>query len=69
MRTEEVEVTIDPEGRVKLSVRGVKGKGCVDVTSALEEALGADVESRTYTSEYYESESAQQRLPGIIRGR
>lgn len=56
---EEIEVTIGPDGRVSLMVRGLKGKGCLELTKPLEEALGAEIEERTYTSEYYTVQSAQ----------
>jgi len=63
MRVEEIEVTIDPEGKVQILVKGLKGSGCLEVTKPLEDALGGAVESRTYTSEYYESNLAGQHLP------
>lgn len=52
MKMEELEVTISAEGKVNIIVKGVKGKSCVDITKALEDALG-EVENRTFTSEYY----------------
>lgn len=62
MRTEEIEVIIDSEGEVQITVRGVKGKGCVDLTRSLEEELGGAVGKRVFTSEYYESERAAQTI-------
>lgn len=56
---EEIEVTISPDGHVHLMVRGLKGKGCLELTKPLEEALGAEIEERTYTSEYYTVQNAQ----------
>ena len=53
MRTEEIEIKISEEGKVTFHVKGVKGKGCVSLTEAMEKALGI-VESRTYTTEYYD---------------
>lgn len=35
-----VEITIDRSGAVYFKVRGVKGAGCMDLTEALEKALG-----------------------------
>jgi hypothetical protein len=55
MDMQEIEVAIDPEGKVMLKVKGAKGKMCLELTKPLEDALGAEVESRSYTSEYYES--------------
>ncbi len=51
----EIEILISPEGEVQIQVKGVKGKSCLDFSKFLEEGLG-DIESREYTSEYYEPE-------------
>ena len=59
MKAEEIEITIDPQGDVRLAVRGVAGKGCVSLTKPFEDALGAQVQDRTFTSEYYQAESAE----------
>lgn len=53
MTREEIEVTIGPDGQVSIQVRGVQGKGCLDLTRPLEAALGGVVESRTATAEQY----------------
>ncbi len=50
----ELEITIGPDGEVKVLVKCIKGQSCVDETKFLEEALGNTVESRELTSEYYE---------------
>ena len=52
---EEVKVTIDEEGNVKVTVFGVKGDACLAVTEKLEALLGGHLE-REFTSEYYEAE-------------
>lgn len=51
MDIQEIEVTIDKKGQVKVHVRGVKGKQCLDLTKDLELALGAQVITRALTSE------------------
>ena len=48
-------ITIGPDGNVQISVEGVSGGDCVDLTRALEEELG-DVTDRQFTSEYYQAE-------------
>ena len=53
MEMQELEITIDKEGRVQVAVRGVKGEGCLPVTKNIENAVGT-VENREYCSEYYE---------------
>lgn len=50
----ELEITIGPDGEVKVLVKCVKGASCVDETKFLEEALGNTIESRELTDEYYE---------------
>jgi hypothetical protein len=55
----EIEVTIAPDGQVRLVTRGLKGASCEAETEALEEALGRVVR-RERTGEYYqESTSAK----------
>lgn len=63
MELQEVEVIIQPDGRVRIQVRGVKGVACLDLTAALEQALGGQVESREMTPEAYEitQEQVQER--------
>ena len=51
MELEEVDVVIDPDGRVHLQVRGAKGKACLEVTRRLEELLGDRIEQRDMTPE------------------
>lgn len=54
MEMQEIEFTIDREGEVRMKVKGVKGSSCVDLTEPIEEALGGEVDSREFTSEYHE---------------
>ncbi|TLN20880.1 DUF2997 domain-containing protein [bacterium] len=51
MDVQEVEVTIGKDGKVQVHVRGVKGEACLDITRALESALGGQVELREMTPE------------------
>ncbi|MFA4877485.1 MAG: DUF2997 domain-containing protein [Methanoregula sp.] len=53
MDMQELEITIDKNGRVQVAVKGVKGEGCLALTRELEKAIG-HVEERGYTAEYYE---------------
>lgn len=61
MEKQELEITIDREGKVSIQVRGVKGPGCLNLTQALEQALGGQVEERTRTAEYYQGPGTGQR--------
>lgn len=51
MEMQEIDVFIDKDGKVRIEVRGVKGKACLDITKALEAALGGQVEQREMTPE------------------
>ncbi len=53
MDMQELEITIDREGKVQVAVRGVHGDGCLAITKNIENAVGT-VEDREYTAEYYE---------------
>jgi hypothetical protein len=54
---QEIEVTIEKNGQVKIHVRGAKGKKCLDLTRELEQALGSAVINRAMTSEAQEDGS------------
>ena len=53
MTMQELEITIDNEGRVLVHVTGVKGEDCLALTKNLENAVG-DVQDRSLSSDYYE---------------
>jgi hypothetical protein len=55
MELEEIEVFIEADGTLRIQVRGVKGEACLDLTKALEAALGGQVEVRQMTPEAYEA--------------
>ncbi len=55
MNTQEFEITIDAQGRVRVHMRGVKGRHCTDYATWLAGLLGPVVE-REMTSEHYEPE-------------
>ncbi|MEI6047126.1 MAG: DUF2997 domain-containing protein [Chloroflexota bacterium] len=54
MELQEIDIYIEKDGQVRLEVRGVKGQSCLDLTKALEEALGGEVSSREMKPEAYE---------------
>jgi len=54
MDIEEIEVFIEKDGKVRIEVRGVKGRGCLDLTRGLEAALRGSIESREMTHEAIE---------------
>lgn len=55
MAEDTVDIIIHPDGRVEIQVCGVKGERCLEVTEAVEEALGGQVQ-RDFTAEMYETE-------------
>ncbi len=53
-RLEEIEVTIDEKGNIRIRVNGIAGEACLDTTAALEAALGGKILSREMTPEALE---------------
>ncbi len=53
MTMQELEITIDKNGRVLVAVRGIQGGGCLALTKSLENAIGT-VEERNHTAEFYQ---------------
>jgi len=49
---EKIILNIDQAGNVTVETKGVKGKGCLDVSKFIEEALGNTTEIKR-TGEYY----------------
>ncbi len=60
MEMQEMEITIDNEGRIRVKVNGAHGTDCLAITRHLEEAAGV-VEEREYLPAYYEQ-------PVTVRG-
>lgn len=63
---EQILVTVDPQGNSQVEARGVPGTRCVELTAAIERALGRTVENQT-TPEFYQQAAqgqSQQRQQG-----
>ena len=45
-------LTIMPDGEIKIQIEGMKGKKCIDFSKGFEDSLG-EVIDRKFTSEYY----------------
>jgi uncharacterized protein YktA (UPF0223 family) len=54
MPMHELDITIDPQGRVKVHVKGAKGKKCLEYVELFKEILQGEVKEKQLTSEYYE---------------
>lgn len=70
MDIQEVELTINPNGQVEISVRGVKGTACLEITKSLEAALGNHLVERKMTAESQDISSDNSNLlpPLEIKG-
>jgi hypothetical protein len=55
MELQEIDIYIEKDGQVRIEVRGVKGQSCIDLTKALEDILGGEIESREMTADSYEN--------------
>jgi len=51
----EIEIEISETGEVKAHIKGIPGKGCVEIGKILKEIVG-EIKSETKTSEYYQPE-------------
>ncbi len=63
---EEIDVTLHPDGRVEVKVRGAEGRACLLATKELEQQLGGRVLSREETDEMLlgEEEAADRQTVG-----
>jgi len=66
MEMQEMEITIDKEGRILVSVRGSHGASCLELTRNLEKATGV-VEERTHLPAYYEQPVEEEQITRIRR--
>jgi len=59
MPQREFEITIGKTGEVELHVKGVKGRGCLEVVKMFEQIVG-EMKSQEQTGEFYEPEEQVQ---------
>jgi len=55
MAQHDIEITIGKDGKVKVHVKGAKGKACLEYAKWLESVIGR-VDDQKLTAEYYEEE-------------
>lgn len=55
MQSQEIEISILPDGRVEYTVKGVKGAACESISALLEQMGKIEQEERT--GEYFEDDS------------
>ena len=53
MQQHDIEIEIHPNGQVKVHIKGVKGKQCLEYGALFEQIVG-QVKDQSLTSEYYE---------------
>ena len=68
MELQEIEVVIEKDGRVRLEVRGVKGRSCLSLTEPLEKLLGGSIETRTMRPEAEETPNRTTNERDVRRG-
>ncbi len=61
-----MEITIDTEGRIQVTVTGAHNTECLELTKKLEEATGV-VEERIYLPAYYEHQVSEDQNARIRR--
>jgi hypothetical protein len=54
MNVQEIQVNIDSNGKVSMSLQGIKGDACLGITSELEHLLGNEIVERKLKHEYYD---------------
>ena len=59
MPQREFDITIGKTGEVELHVKGIKGRGCLEVMKLFEEIVG-ELKEQRQTSEFYEPEEQVQ---------
>lgn len=72
MDIEEINVEIEEDGQVVLSVTGVSGSACLTLTEDLEKVLGNVLLERRMTSEagdYLPPKVQKEKNPSILNGR
>jgi hypothetical protein len=57
----EIQIIVSPDGSVSVEALGVVGASCLDLTKAIEDALG-EVESRECKVSFYEQAEAGEQL-------
>jgi len=58
MKKHDIEIEIRPDGEVKIHVKGLKGKGCMNYVEFFKRIVG-EVKEQKLTHEYHEPEEAR----------
>ena len=57
MERPEFDITISSKGKLKVQIKGVKGKRCIELADLIRDIVGKE-ESRELTADYYEMDGA-----------
>ena len=57
MNIEQIEVTIGPDGKVRVQTSGFSGEACLSATEGIEALLGHQIIRRDKTAEAYQAET------------
>lgn len=68
MDYQEIKVVISKDGKVELEVNGVKGMSCMQLTEALEAALGNEIMDREMKPDAYEQSASDQQFDWLSNG-
>lgn len=58
----EYNITITPDGKVSVEVKGIKGKKCMDFINFLEQENVGRLTNKEYTEEYYAKEEIEEKI-------
>ena len=67
MKQHDIEIEIGRDGKLKATVRGAKGKGCVKYMDLLREIVGK-ISTQEFSSEYYEPDEEVEIKPTVSSG-
>ena len=56
---QEIDVFVQPDGTVRIEVRGVKGQKCLALTEEIEKLLGGQIVERIHTDEFHQAGQQQ----------
>lgn len=55
----QIQIKIQPDGKIEAQTIGMKGKKCTDYIQILEDMLNAKTIESAYTDEYYQTEDQE----------
>ena len=62
---EKLIVKINPDGKIVVETKGIKGKKCKEYMEIMERLLNSQIVDSAYTDEYYEEENVRNENSGV----